>query len=761
MGDREGNPWMQPLNGLWAPEDDTYMMQLENSFCNPEDYTDLSAISTNAYMMQTENGLGNLEDNVDFSNLFPNISMIQAEVGGNGVFQTPLSQINNIRGNGSDYRGHTSAHIPRGGVSMEQIQALGAPPFQVADSNIEPQHLPGIILAEKAQDEPNYVTLARASHVTKRARKNIGPSSEEWAKWEPEIRRVYIDDNCTLKVTMEKMAKKGFHAESVTLHSPWEYYANVASIYRESMYKRRIREWGWRTYELDKDNGKLGGRPTSGKPLKRTRGKLLGPPSTLHEESYPSNSSRGTTMAVVTPPNFGRTHSNNTHFSMEIPALMSKKGIDELMGTIPANVKDLYISHPAQKKWKVQKQREVEEDIHDDLLVGVATSLRNYSSLSPELGYKGFQKALHTLEKVVGVGQGADCGLFSLPAIWESFLRMIRKERLDLAGVFLSRVLQLAIYKFGREHPFVQVLLGLKKVWMTEPAAQLEEVIFKAYRRCITHVKEKLGAFNLTYLCLWGDYVVYLDGSSTNETRDVVDNIRSVIKISEEEKGPDGGPDGDYTLELLGLTLYVLQSAPTMADEAEKVARELLIRVNQRRVKAGGKLEGDLFITWKDLSHTLGTFCQEKKDYQQAVGYLEDFLDYEIVDDRDTLALEKLEKCYVSLGRDDDAKAVWQRRMDSSQRLLQKTNKEPVWDEEAMNDHRERDGDDGGDVSEERGNSSQPTLVVEVEELNEGNLEEDETDEIGDSEVEMQLVQVQIAELQRRLNVLKRKKLVT
>jgi hypothetical protein len=346
---------------------------------------------------------------------------------------------------------------------------------------------------------------------------------------------------------------------------------------------------------------------------------------------------------------------------MGIPAPMSNTEFDRLLSTILANVRDLYISYTVQQKWKVKKQREVEEDEHDDLFVGVAASLRNYSPLSPVVGYTGFQKALRTLEKVVGVGEGADCGLFSLPAIWVSFLRMVRNQRLDWAWVFLSLAVKLAVQKFGRIHPFVQVLHNMHKVWATA-AGQLEAVVLTAYRRCIADVKEELGAFNRTYLQLWGDYGVYLDGRSISETQAMVNDIRSMIKILEEEKGPDGGPDGDYTFELLGLTLYVLQSAPAMVDEAEKVAKELLLRVNQRRVKAGGRLDGDLFITRKNLRHMLGTFRLEKMDYQQAIGYLEYFLKHEIADER----------CYLSLGRGDDAKEVWHQRMVYSQRLMQK-----------------------------------------------------------------------------------------
>jgi hypothetical protein len=71
--------------------------------------------------------------------------------------------------------------------------------------------------------------------------------------------------------------------------------------------------------------------------------------------------------------------------------------------------------------WQVKNQFVVQEDIHDDLLVGVASTLRNFESQEPDIGRMGIRKAFMTLEKVV-----ADCGLFSLITIWESFLRMIR-----------------------------------------------------------------------------------------------------------------------------------------------------------------------------------------------------------------------------------------------------------------------------------------------------------------------------------------------
>jgi tetratricopeptide (TPR) repeat protein len=577
------------------------------------------------------------------------------------------------------------------------------------------------------------------------------------------------------------------------------------------MYKRKFREWGWRKYEHGIVGRNPGGEPSVVQPVKGTRGKDPGhsgtkipqpnssrgttvaastplslahvlspsahPNSTLPNnpaftssyiypaqytgthfnlsmtciEALQSHSSHGITVAGFTPPHNHHARFHPIYSGIGIPASISIN-VTELMDVIIAKTEDLYIKYLAQGTWLVNKQREVEEDIHDDLLVGIATSVRNYSSLSPDVGDIGFQKALLALGKVVGVGDGADCGLFSLPAIWVSFLRLVRGQRPVWASRFLSVALNLARTKFGRKHSLVQVLDNLKSVWEKDPG-QVEQVVLRIYRRCISQVKERLGPFNLTYLSLWADYVVYLDGTSDSETYDVVENIRGVIKVVEEEKGKDGGPDSDYVIELNGMMLYVLQSAPTTADEAEDVAKELLERLKRRKKKAGEKLEGDLFTTWKDLRQTLGTFCQRRGDYEKAIGYLEESLTWEIVDERDVLALEKLERCYLSVGRDEQAKVVWQRRMDESQRLLQKADAEPARGEKVADDHGEGDDKEGGNVSDE-GGSSEGTVVCQVEEINEENLGEYNDDEIGDSEVEQQLLREQIAELTKRLNVL-------
>jgi hypothetical protein len=210
MGSYGEYPSVQPSNGLRDPEGDI-------------------PFSTNADMMQLGNGLWNFEDSVNFSDISDNTYMMQAVVRSDGIPRTFSNHMNNLMANGlRDSRGHNSDYIPRGDVVREQILAAHA--FQVADSNIKPQHLQdNNILAEEGQVEPEYVTHAGAQHVTKHTGKHPGPSLEEWTKWKPQIHGVYVDGRCTLEVTRAEMAKKGFYAKSVTLPLfHLEYYADFA-----------------------------------------------------------------------------------------------------------------------------------------------------------------------------------------------------------------------------------------------------------------------------------------------------------------------------------------------------------------------------------------------------------------------------------------------------------------------------------------------------------------------------------------------------
>lgn len=390
-----------------------------------------------------------------------------------------------------------------------------------------------------------------------------------------------------------------------------------------------------------------------------------------------------------------------------------------------------------QGRWKITNRCKVQEDIHDDLIAGVGIALRNFESLGPNIGGMGILKAFKTLENVV-----ADCGLFSLPAIWISHLPMIQKGHTQFAKEFLSHALRLSIQKFhyGRNHPFVQVIVGLLKIEETEPH-MLEQVIFRAYRSCIGHVTEKLSSFHLTTLSLWSDFVAYLDSSSASETKEAVDTFRRVIRRSEE----DNGLDDDYTLELLGLKLYVLQSTESMAEEAELLALDMLCRVN-RRLQAGEELEGSLFILWKDLRHVLGQFCRAKGDLHMAVMHLEDYLSHGVVDDRDIFALEHLEECYAQLGEQDEARRVRLWRMNRSRILLQEDDIELVEGETV--DNEDEEGHEHDDIDED---------IYEDEKIDGEAIEHDDAAELEDAEVEMQILQGQMDMLKKRMTIFQRK----
>ena len=319
---------------------------------------------------------------------------------------------------------------------------------------------------------------------------------------------------------------------------------------------------------------------------------------------------------------------------------------------------------------------------------------------------------------------------------------MIQKGHTQYAKKFLSHALRLSILRchYGRNHPFVQVIAGLLEIERTEPH-MLEQVIFLAYRSCIGHVTEKLSSFHLTTLSLWSDFVAYLDSSSASEIKEAVDIFRRQIRRSEE----DNGLDDDYTLELLGLLLYVLQSTESMAKEAELLALDMLCRVN-RRLQAGEELEGSLFILWKDLRHTLGKFCHAKGDLRTAVMHLEDYLRYGVVDGRDALALEHLEEWYAQLGEQNDARRVRQWRIDSSRILLQADDIELVEGDTVDNEDEEGHEYDG--TGED---------TYEDEKIDGETIEHGDAAELEDAEAEMQILQGQMDMLKQRMAILQRK----
>jgi hypothetical protein len=666
---------------------------------------------------------------------FTNADTMQALFGLGGTPGVPSYTSNSLIASGSTLCDNTDVIVPRYRPPMEHIQAMGIPPAHVPEWTAELLRPPGntVHIEEVQEVEPEYPTYPRPSVSQIAVRNRSGPEAYEWEKRKPEIYNLYINEGRSLSMVVIEMAKSGFYATSVINPPsliPKNNALTIYKSYREPMYKRKFKNWRWRKNQNIKNYGKPDREssipePYAGEPLRRGNYASTG---TLYEESLVPGNTRGSTVAVGSP----------THFSLGVPTPMRQTDLDGYVNSILFHVRSLYMSSMDQGKWKITNQCEVQEDIHDDLLVGVATALRNFESLGPKFGGMGMMKAFKTLEKVV-----ADCGLFSLPTIWESFLRMIRKGHPQLAKLFLSHALQWSIQKSRYEHnhnPFVQALVGLRKIEKRHPH-MLEQVIFCAYRSCIDHVMEKFSSFHLTTLSLWGDFVVYVDNSSASDTKEAVDSFRLATQRSE----ADNGSEDDYTLEILGLMVYVLQSRESMAEEAERVALDMLCRVN-RRVEAGEKLEGNLLILWKDLRHTLGNFCHARGDLSKAVMYLEDYLSHGVVDDRDAFALEHLEEWYAKLGKLDEAQRVRQWRISSSQILLQEDDIELAECERV-----DKEGDEGNE------DDSTDEDTYEDEGSDGQTVEDDDASEIEDAEVELQILRGEMEKLQQRMTILQKK----
>ncbi|KUJ24619.1 uncharacterized protein LY89DRAFT_776697 [Mollisia scopiformis] len=657
----------------------------------------------------------------------------QQEIGREPTRRTSSNQINNFESTRTYSWSTNNASVPR---TVEVFSALDLEALGCNDAGLELQTLLhrdltatnnediGSAALREAQfrpppeEEPEYTIRREILNETPRS--NAGPTPEEWEAKKPEIYALYVEQRWSCREVMEKMADRGF-------------YATVP------MYKRRFSKWDWPTYRTRSKGSR--GNPSirrAGRATRKTTSNL----SLAQHDELTHVGVCNTLAAFKSPP------SSFAYVSTINPRFMLLPGSDETLKIILHDVKRLYSREISQGNWKVTNRCEVEEDVHDNLLAGIGTALRNLESLGDEIGFLGIRKAFMTLEGVV-----SRCGLFSLPAIWESFLRLILKKRPDIAQSFLTQAIQLAV-KFGHEqhHEFVQVLVNLQKIQKTAPE-QLQKVVCEAYRSCIDHLKSMLSVDHLTTLQLWSDFVVYLDRSSVNEAKAAVKAFRKLIKKSEK----DNGIDDDYTLELLGLTLYLLQSTPSMADEAEIVALDMLVRVN-RRTEKGEKLKGALLITWKDLKHTLGDFCHAKGEDSMAITHLEEYLEHGVEDDRDIIALEKLEEWHTLLENHERASYMRRWRETSVREISQEGYKIPR-EKEPSND--ESEFEDGDGESENAG-SSEATVVDQAETRDSKVGERADVGEDGEEEddenvqVEMQLFREQEEHRERALALLQK-----
>ena len=348
-------------------------------------------------------------------------------------------------------------------------------------------------------------------------------------------------------------------------------------------------------------------------------------------------------------------------FTLTIPTAMRNTLLDGQVENLLFQVRSLYQGSIDQNLWQISNPLKNQEDTHTNLLSEVRVALRYWADLSPDIGRRALEKAFVTLETVV-----SGCGLFSLPSIWEPFLRMRRQGHPEIAKMFLLHVLNLWVFRFhhNRNHPFVRVILVIREIEKTNPHI-LEQVISRTYRSCVRYVTERLSSSHLTTLSLWSSYVAYFDSSSANEAKEIVDEFTLKIQLSEESKNVDD----DVVLDTLSLRLYVLCFVNAMAGEAERVAWDTLFRI-ERRMEAGEALQGNLLIRWKDVKVILGQLCYMRGDPKMAVIHLEDYLMRPLDGDWDDEVLQNLEQYYFGLGQADKANKIRERRIFSLQRSL-------------------------------------------------------------------------------------------
>jgi hypothetical protein len=101
--------------------------------------------------------------------------------------------------------------------------------------------------------------------------------------------------------------------------------------------------------------------------------------NTIREKASIKTSSCSRTVAVVS--------------GLGQPTMNWQNKLDEDKGRILFHVRQLYTGSLNQNKWKVMDPFKIEENEHDDLLVGVGASLRNFTSLGTEIGMTGIRKA--------------------------------------------------------------------------------------------------------------------------------------------------------------------------------------------------------------------------------------------------------------------------------------------------------------------------------------------------------------------------------
>ena len=412
------------------------------------------------------------------------------------------------------------------------------------------------------------------------------------------------------------------------------------------MYKRKFKAWGWTKYV--KNNTQSDSRScTDTRAYNSFLRESSASTNMTNERSVTRSSSQRSTVRVHLPLN------------SSIPKATIQTERDKYLSHIYNYATSLYLSSFSQRKWKVENHRAIQEDEYDDLLTAIASSLADLKTLSTEVGILGLKRAFRMLDKVVG-----DCGLFTLPAIWDAYLRLLRKGRPDIARRLLAEALRLARQKFPPDHPLLRVLIWLRRVELADPD-MLEDIILGVFRQCINHVRNTLTMSHRTTLQLWVDYLVYQDNSSANDITEILNHLQRELQQSEEENGEED----DFTLDILSLKLTLLQSTESLAGLAEHAARDMFSRANRRK-DSGERLEGSLFDFWKDSNHTLAVFALNRGDLQTAVQYMNQSIIYGIKDARDIYTLQRLQDLYTQSNDPVNADSIRTLRTTATYALL-------------------------------------------------------------------------------------------
>lgn len=316
---------------------------------------------------------------------------------------------------------------------------------------------------------------------------------------------------------------------------------------------------------------------------------------------------------------------------------------DKCIGSILHHTRSLYISSLSEGRWKESNDDGLLRNQYSNFNTSVHTAVKDMNSSSTNIGMLGLKRIFKALDNVAG-----DCDIFSLPAIWESWRRLIGGNLPGLGNQLLVRALQISQQRLGSGHPQVRVLAGICEL-QRFGSDLLEIVILQALRSCICHLENVLTLSHPATLIFWVFYLGNLDTLPSDDVETVLLNLRHQIRRAEE----DNGVDDDYTLGILECLISLVEMT---GPEAEFVSmtNDMLSRVN-RRLDSGEKLDGRLLIYWYNANYDLGWRAKSKGDLHSATQYLDGLLMFGIKDAHDAFVLQDLEGWYAELGDEDNA----------------------------------------------------------------------------------------------------------